>query len=143
VLLAFGNSAKAGTAVNLRWRIRFDMAGNAMDTQKRLHENISALADGELPDSERELAFAALDSADGRAAWRAYHLIGDVLRGTPGGELSNGFSASLAARLAAESAYTPALASSDDGNSPTDPAAADPAAQPWGQAVSSADVMLP
>jgi sigma-E factor negative regulatory protein RseA len=142
--LAFGNSAEADAMADVRWRIRFDMAGNAMDTQKRLHENISALADGELPDSERELAFAALDSSEGRAAWRAYHLIGDVLRNTPGGELSNGFSASLAARLAAEPAYTPASVSSDGGNSTTDSAAAaDPAAQPWGQAVSSADVMLP
>ena len=39
-----------------------------MDTLKRLHENISALVDGELADSELELALAALDSAEGRAA---------------------------------------------------------------------------
>ncbi|MBP1203603.1 sigma-E factor negative regulatory protein RseA [Duganella sp. 1411] len=83
----------------------FKMAGYAMDTQKRLHENISALADGELPHSERELAFAALDTAEGQAAWRAYHLTGDVLRDEADGTLSAGFNAALAARLAAEPAH--------------------------------------
>jgi sigma-E factor negative regulatory protein RseA len=78
-----------------------------MDTDKKLREHISALADGALPDSERELALAALDTDNGRAAWRAYHLIGDVLRSTPGGDLSDGFGAVLAARLAAEPAYAP------------------------------------
>lgn len=73
-----------------------------MDTQKRLHENISALVDGELSDSERELTLAALATPQGRVAWRAYHLTGDVLRATAGGALSDSFSARLAARLAAE-----------------------------------------
>jgi sigma-E factor negative regulatory protein RseA len=83
---------------------------NAMDTLKRLHENISALADGELADSERELAFAALDSVEGRAAWRAYHLIGDVLRAQPDGALSPQSTAALAERLAAEPALSGLLA---------------------------------
>jgi sigma-E factor negative regulatory protein RseA len=86
------------------------MAGYAMGTQKRLHEHISALADGALPDSERELAFAALATPEGQAAWRAYHLTGDLLRSTPGAELSEGFSARLAAQLATEPAYTAATA---------------------------------
>jgi len=74
-----------------------------MDTLKRLHENISALVDGELADSELELALAALDSAEGRAAWQAYHLIGDSLRGQPSAAgLDDGFALRLAARLAAE-----------------------------------------
>ncbi|CDG82265.1 sigma-E factor negative regulatory protein [Janthinobacterium agaricidamnosum] len=74
-----------------------------MDTQKRLHENISALADGELAEHEVELAFAALDTPDGRAAWNAYHQIGHALRSDDCGfDLSGGFSAQLAARLAAE-----------------------------------------
>lgn len=73
-----------------------------MDRSKRLHENISALADGELPDSERELALAALAGDDGRAAWRAYHVIGDALRAGTDGALSDDFSARLARRLAAE-----------------------------------------
>ncbi|RFP20549.1 transcriptional regulator [Duganella sp. BJB488] len=99
-----------------------------MDTQKRLHENISALADGELADSERELALAALDTAEGQAAWRAYHLTGDVLRDQASGALSDDFGASLAARLAAEPAYVPAAAPAGR--------AADPAETP-------ADVILP
>lgn len=77
-----------------------------MDTLKRLHENISALADGELADSERELAFAALDSEEGRAAWRAYHLIGDALRAQGAAELSPARAAALAARLAEEPALS-------------------------------------
>lgn len=79
-----------------------------MDTLKRLHENISALADGELADSERELAFAALDSEEGKAAWRAYHLIGDVLRSEADGalDLGSAASAALAARLAEEPALS-------------------------------------
>ncbi|MYM33397.1 transcriptional regulator [Duganella sp. FT50W] len=79
-----------------------------MDTDKKLREHISALTDGELPDSERELAFAALDTDAGRHAWRAYHLTGDVLRGTPGADLRADFSVRMAARLAAEPAYAPA-----------------------------------
>jgi len=76
-----------------------------MDTHKTLHEHISALADGELSDSERELALAALETPEGQAAWRAYHLTGDVLRSSSDGELSDGFSARLAAALAAEPAH--------------------------------------
>jgi sigma-E factor negative regulatory protein RseA len=117
------------------------MAGYAMETQKRLHENISALADGELPHSERELAFAALDTADGQAAWRAYHLTGDVLRDQADGTLSDGFSAALAQRLAAEPAHE---------LSPFTPGVSDPAAPPFdaGQPSedlpeSRADVILP
>lgn len=73
-----------------------------MDTSKRLRENISALADGELPDSERELALAALAGEDGRAAWRAYQMIGDTLRADASGTLSDDFAARLGHRLAAE-----------------------------------------
>ncbi len=104
-----------------------------MDTQRRLHENISALADGELADSERELALAALDTAEGQGAWRAYHLTGDVLRDQARGELSDGFSAALAARLAAEAAYLPDRAPAGRAAGPVAP---DPAESP-------ADVILP
>lgn len=79
-----------------------------MDTDKKLREHISALADGELPDSERELVFAALDTEAGQAAWRAYHVTGGVLRSTAGGDLSDDFSARLAARLMAEPPYAAA-----------------------------------
>ena len=77
-----------------------------MDTNKTNREHISALGDGELPDTETELAFAALHSADGIQAWDTYHRIGDALRAVPAPELSEGFSARLAERLAAEPAYT-------------------------------------
>ncbi|HEX8403738.1 MAG TPA: sigma-E factor negative regulatory protein [Duganella sp.] len=105
-----------------------------MDTHKRLHENISALADGELPHTERELAFAALDTAEGRAVWRAYHLTGDILRDEANGSLSAAFSAELAARLAAEPAYEVPAFSAGGG---------DPATPPVGQPEPNADVILP
>ena len=72
-----------------------------MNTQKLLYENISALADGELATSEIELAFAALGTTDGQAAWDAYHQIGHTLR-SHSAELSGDFSARLASRLALE-----------------------------------------
>ncbi|MEO7497141.1 MAG: sigma-E factor negative regulatory protein [Massilia sp.] len=73
-----------------------------MDTHKKIREHISALSDGELSAADIELAFAALQGADGEHAWNTYHRIGDVLRGQAAPELSDGFSARLAARLAAE-----------------------------------------
>ncbi|MBB5366872.1 MULTISPECIES: RseA family anti-sigma factor [unclassified Janthinobacterium] len=77
-----------------------------MDTHARLHENISALADGELAASELELAFAALDTPAGRQAWDAYQHIGHALRSVQSdGELSAGFDARLASRLAREAAH--------------------------------------
>ena len=82
-----------------------EMAGPIMDTHTRLHETISALADGELAASELELAFAALDTDEGRQAWDAYRLIGDVLRSEQCGHaLSAQFDARLASQLAAEAA---------------------------------------
>lgn len=115
-----------------------------MDTHKRLHENISALADGELPHTERELAFAALDTAEGQAVWRAYHLTGDVLRDEADGTLSDAFNAELAARLAAEPAYEPSHEPPSFAAGGVDPAAAafEPGA-PIGQAEPNADVILP
>jgi sigma-E factor negative regulatory protein RseA len=73
-----------------------------MDTNKKIREHISALADGELPTSDIELAFAALNTADGTQAWKVYHRIGDVLRGQESPDMSPGFSERLAARLANE-----------------------------------------
>lgn len=79
-----------------------------MDTHTRLHEHLSALADGELAPSELELAFAALDTESGRLAWQAYQCIGDVLRSEPcGHELSCHFDARLASRLAQEAPPAP------------------------------------
>lgn len=77
-----------------------------MDTNKKNREYISALMDGEIPDADLELAMAALDGPDGERAWDTFHHIGDLLRAGDGGaptpELSPGFSARLAARLAQE-----------------------------------------
>jgi sigma-E factor negative regulatory protein RseA len=72
-----------------------------MDT--RLHENISALADGELASADIELAFATLATPGGQAAWTAYYQIGAALRSQHcGAELSADFSSRLALRLAAD-----------------------------------------
>ncbi len=76
-----------------------------MDTNKKNREHISALGDGELPETEVELAFAALHSTDGKQAWTTYHHIGDALRAAPTPDLSEGFHQRLAARLADEPAY--------------------------------------
>ena len=74
-----------------------------MDTHTRLHETISALADGELATSELERAFAALDTAEGRQAWDVYGRIGDALRSDLcGHELGADFDARLATELARE-----------------------------------------
>lgn len=73
-----------------------------MDTNKKIREHISALADGELPTSDIELAFAALETADGHHAWQVYHRIGDVLRSQASPDLAPGFSERLAERLAGE-----------------------------------------
>jgi len=73
-----------------------------MDTNKKIREHISALCDGGLPPDDIELAFAALNTADGRHAWETYYRIGDVLRAQAAPDLSPGFSERLAARLAGE-----------------------------------------
>lgn len=73
-----------------------------MDTNKKNRELISVFSDAEIPDADQELALAALGSPDGQQAWELFHRIGDALRAVPGAELSAGFSARLAARLADE-----------------------------------------
>ncbi len=73
-----------------------------MDTNKKNREYISLLLDGEIPDTDLELAMAALGEPDGRQAWDVFHHIGDVLRAEATAELSPGFSERLAARLADE-----------------------------------------
>jgi len=73
-----------------------------MDTYKKIREHISALSDGELSTNDVELAFAALQTADGQHAWNVYHRIGDALRAQATPELSGGFADRLAARLAQE-----------------------------------------
>lgn len=78
-----------------------------MNANERLRqcEQISALADGQLDDLEIDAALALMAAdSDARARWRAYHLVGDVLRS---GELAVGgrdgdFLARLSTRLQAE-----------------------------------------
>ena len=70
-----------------------------MDTHKKIREHISSLSDGELSAADLELAFAALQSADGQQTWNTYHHIGDVLRAQATPDLSRGFAERLAARL--------------------------------------------
>jgi sigma-E factor negative regulatory protein RseA len=74
-----------------------------MDTNDMNQEQISALADGELNDTQIDTAMAALRQPAARDAWETYHQIGDVLRSEEMGiSLSAGFAARMAARLEAE-----------------------------------------
>lgn len=74
-----------------------------MNTKEITGEQISAFADGECPESQAELALAALRQPEGKAAWEIYHQIGDVLRSDDMAiSLSPGFAARMAARLEAE-----------------------------------------
>ncbi|WP_229634228.1 RseA family anti-sigma factor [Duganella qianjiadongensis] len=74
-----------------------------------MHEQLSALADGELDESERELALAALATPDGQQYWRACHLIRVALQADAGAAATaidgGAFQSRLARRLAAEPAY--------------------------------------
>lgn len=85
-----------------------ELAGSIMDTHTKLLEYLSALADGELAHSERELALAVLDTDAGRQAWQAYQCIGEVLRAALPGVAPDTpdvqFAARLASRLAQEEA---------------------------------------
>jgi sigma-E factor negative regulatory protein RseA len=51
-----------------------------MSTKNMTQEKISALADGEVPDTQLDMVFAALRSSEGREAWSMYHQIGDAMR---------------------------------------------------------------
>lgn len=82
------------------------------DDVLKLHERLSALADGELGgDEAAQLMALSGDERDGlHATWQTYHLIGDVLRG---GEqtavhASSDFLSRLQTRLAQEPPLAPA-----------------------------------
>ncbi|SFV08661.1 sigma-E factor negative regulatory protein [Pseudoduganella namucuonensis] len=66
-------------------------------------QRLSALMDGELAGLDTEQAMAELSEPAGQATWRSYRAIGETLRADQP-ELSEGFAASLAARLDAEPA---------------------------------------
>jgi sigma-E factor negative regulatory protein RseA len=66
-----------------------------------MKDRISAFMDGELDDrAAGELIDSLGRDGEGRAAWRAYHLIGDALR--DGRALSTDFTERVARQLAAE-----------------------------------------
>jgi len=78
-----------------------------MDTKQKTREQISALADGELPDVQIDQALSAMQTADAKADWEIYHRIGDALRSDEVADVSftEGFSARLAARLESEPVF--------------------------------------
>lgn len=51
-----------------------------MNIKNMTQEQISAFADGELPDAQTNSALISLRGDDGRARWDIYHRIGDALR---------------------------------------------------------------
>jgi sigma-E factor negative regulatory protein RseA len=70
-----------------------------------MKDRISALMDGEVDDKSAAQAIDALGrDADALQTWRSYHVIGDAMRGGPFRflRLSDGFTARVAQRLAAE-----------------------------------------
>jgi sigma-E factor negative regulatory protein RseA len=75
-----------------------------MNTKEITREQISALVDGELSDSQLDNVFASLRDADAKVDWELYHRIGDAMRSEEiaSASLSSDFSARLAARLDAE-----------------------------------------
>lgn len=74
-----------------------------MNTTNMTREQISAFADGELPDGHFDIALAALRQDDGRDAWNLYHQVGDALRSDElNTQLSAGFNARMFALLDAE-----------------------------------------
>jgi sigma-E factor negative regulatory protein RseA len=77
-----------------------------MDTNRMTRERISGFVDGELDASEHEQALAELRTCEARADWEIYHQIGDALRSDDMAvQLTPQFSASMAARLAAEPVF--------------------------------------
>jgi sigma-E factor negative regulatory protein RseA len=83
-----------------------------MNTNTMSREQISALIDNELADSQIDIALAALRQPDQQAAWDIYHQIGDVLRSDDMAiSMRPDFAARMAARLDAEPAIiAPSLA---------------------------------
>jgi sigma-E factor negative regulatory protein RseA len=83
-----------------------------MNTKDMAREQISALADGELPEQHVNMVLGTLRQIENKADWEIYHQIGDVLRSDDMAvPLSAGFASRMAARLDAEPAIVaPAVA---------------------------------
>lgn len=77
-----------------------------MNAKERTQEQISALLDGEVADSQIEIALAALHTPEGLAAWEAYHRVGDALRSD---DMAFSMSADFTARLTARLEREPAI----------------------------------
>lgn len=74
-----------------------------MNTKEMTREQISALADDELPNGHIDALLVALRNKEVKSDWDIYHQIGDVLRSDDMAmELSPGFASRLSARLDAE-----------------------------------------
>ncbi len=74
-----------------------------MDTKRVKQEVISALMDGELPQSETMRELSECQRAEDRHLWAVYHQIGDVLRSKELAiEFSDDFDVRMRARLEAE-----------------------------------------
>lgn len=74
-----------------------------MKTNDMTGEQISALADGELPEQHIDKVLAALRQPEARADWDLYHQIGDAMRSDDMAvAMSPDFAARMAARLDAE-----------------------------------------
>ncbi len=72
------------------------MAGETMNGDVVMREQLSAFADGELVSAQCAQAMEFADSDEGRASWHEFHLIGDVLRSS---ELARPASCDLVSRL--------------------------------------------
>ncbi len=96
------------------------MQEHKIQPSDRVHELVSALADGELQGAELDEALDLLrSSAQGRASWYNYHLVGDVLRSGPRvalGAKDEVFMARLRLRLQEEGAPArqPAIPAAQD-----------------------------
>lgn len=76
-----------------------------MNTKSLVQERISVFADGETSDEQLDIALADLRQDDAKDTWDLYHRIGDILRSDDMDvSMSAGFSARMAASLAAEPA---------------------------------------
>lgn len=83
-----------------------DIMGSATGhTQRGLSaEQISALLDSELEESQADALLGGMDGAQARQLWREYHLIGDALRSDElvGAHPESAFLASFSARFVSE-----------------------------------------
>ena len=64
-----------------------------------MREQLSAMVDGELVSAQCAQVVAYVDSEEGRASWREFHLIGDVMRSS---ELARPVSCDMVSRLRAQ-----------------------------------------